>query len=316
MSRFISTRALDREQWLALRRQGLGGSDAATLVGLNPYGSLSALYADKKGLLPPAGTPAMQVGQALEDLVARLWQQRTGKRCRRVHGIHAHDQIDYFRAALDRKVVGENAGLELKVAGAFTKLDLEGAQPPGLYQCQCQWYMMVCGFDRMYLAALKLGGYQLYDWVVPRDENMIAALRRAGQDFWRDHILADRPPAPDGSDLCAQALDALCPPPQDGPVRLDGQAPLIQDYVDLGGRIDALKKQRDRLSQQLRLALDGHAQGEGGGYRVSWINQRRESLDGAALKKALPLVYRQFARYKSFGMLRVTAAKGGAPLVD
>ena len=40
---------ISHEEWLDLRRTGIGGSDAATIVGLNPYSSRYSLYLDKIG---------------------------------------------------------------------------------------------------------------------------------------------------------------------------------------------------------------------------------------------------------------------------
>lgn len=306
MSRFIAVPSLDRQAWQALSRRGLGGSDAATLVGLNPYDSLPALYARKKGLMEQPATPAMQVGLALEPLVAQLWQEATGKRCRQVRGMYVDGEKDYFRAHVQRKVVGESAGLLAKMAGAFSKLDLKGDKPPDLYMCQCQWAMMVCGFDRMYLAVLSLNGYKLAWWEVAPHRPMIQALRRAGEDFWTRHILLDQAPEPDGSQASAQALEAMLPQPAPGGACLEDQAQLIRRYVDLGGQVDALRKEREALAQRLRLAMDGHSRGQGGGYQVSYVSQRRESLDGSALRAALPQVYRQFLREKTVNALKVT----------
>lgn len=35
--KLVKTKELPREDWLAVRKQGIGSSDAATAVGLNPY---------------------------------------------------------------------------------------------------------------------------------------------------------------------------------------------------------------------------------------------------------------------------------------
>ena len=70
----------NRDQWLELRRRGLGGSDAATVVNLNPYSSRLALYADKLGLIPDRDdNEAMRQGRDLEAYVAERWCERPGK---------------------------------------------------------------------------------------------------------------------------------------------------------------------------------------------------------------------------------------------
>lgn len=45
--RLVGTRDLPREDWLAVRKQGIGSSDAAAAVGLNPYKSQLELWLEK-----------------------------------------------------------------------------------------------------------------------------------------------------------------------------------------------------------------------------------------------------------------------------
>jgi len=47
--RLISTKELPREEWLEVRKQGIGSSDAAAAVGLNPYKSQLELWLEKTG---------------------------------------------------------------------------------------------------------------------------------------------------------------------------------------------------------------------------------------------------------------------------
>ena len=43
----IPIRGLTREEWLAIRKKGIGGSDAGAICGLNPYASPMNVYLDK-----------------------------------------------------------------------------------------------------------------------------------------------------------------------------------------------------------------------------------------------------------------------------
>ena len=47
--RLISTKELPREEWLEVRKRGIGSSDAAAAVGLNPYKSQLELWLEKTG---------------------------------------------------------------------------------------------------------------------------------------------------------------------------------------------------------------------------------------------------------------------------
>lgn len=50
--RFLaSTKDMARDEWLRLRQRSIGGSEAAVVLGLNPYKSPFTLYHDKKRLV-------------------------------------------------------------------------------------------------------------------------------------------------------------------------------------------------------------------------------------------------------------------------
>ena len=111
----VCVKDITHDEWLALRRTGIGGSDAATVVGLNPYSSPYYLFCDKRGeLAEKADTEAMRQGRDLEQYVADRWMERTGKKCKRNNYMWRSTKWPFMLADIDREVVGENAGLECK----------------------------------------------------------------------------------------------------------------------------------------------------------------------------------------------------------
>jgi putative phage-type endonuclease len=65
------------EQWIEARHAGIGGSDAGTLLSVNPYASAYELYGDKTGLNPKTftGNRATEWGHRLEPLVALAYAE-------------------------------------------------------------------------------------------------------------------------------------------------------------------------------------------------------------------------------------------------
>ena len=123
--KLINTKDISHEEWLKIRKESVGGSDAAVLMDMNPYRSAISLYADKKGLLKDKETTeAMRLGNDLEDYVAKRWQEKTGKKVRVDNFMYQHDEYDFITANVDRDVVGENAGLECKTMSTFAGYDL------------------------------------------------------------------------------------------------------------------------------------------------------------------------------------------------
>ena len=55
----ISTAAMSRTEWLKERTKGIGGSDVATVLGLNPYKTPLELWEEKTGK-----TAGKEAGQA------------------------------------------------------------------------------------------------------------------------------------------------------------------------------------------------------------------------------------------------------------
>ena len=84
----VSTKGMTRGTWLEARRGSLGGSDAAAVLGLNPYASPYSVWAEKTGRVPDKpDNEAMRLGRDLEDYVAARWQEETGKKTRRVNAM-------------------------------------------------------------------------------------------------------------------------------------------------------------------------------------------------------------------------------------
>lgn len=309
-SKICHVPSITHEQWLDYRRTGIGGSDAATVVGLNPYSSLYTLYNDKLGLIPAKeDNEAMRQGRDFEDYVSRRWMEATGKKVRRNCYMWRSDEHPFMLADIDREVVGENAGLECKTTSAYNKSDLEGGEVPLTYYVQCQHYLAVMGFDRMYLAVLVLG-VGFYCFTIERDEKEIAALIEAEAAFWH-RVETKNPPPVDGSDSTMATLAAIYPTETvAGRVQLTGKA------ASLIGDIETMKAERDALGESINRAkatiMQEIGDAEGGqcdGWRVSWKSQTRNSIDGAALKRDYPEIYQKYSKQTTSRVFRLAKIK-------
>ena len=64
----IPTAGMSRQEWLRLRKEGIGGSDAGAVCGLNPYASPMSVYRDKTSdETEEKDNEAMRQGRDLED---------------------------------------------------------------------------------------------------------------------------------------------------------------------------------------------------------------------------------------------------------
>lgn len=153
MKKLVSTLKLDKKEWLKYRKQGIGGSDAGAVCGLNPYRTAMQVYQDKVSEeIEEIDNEAMRQGREFEDYVARRFMEETGKKVRRANAMFYHEKYPFMLADVDRMVVGENAGLECKTASPYMADKWEDGKIPLSYQIQCYHYMAVCGTDAWYIA--------------------------------------------------------------------------------------------------------------------------------------------------------------------
>jgi len=262
--RLVETRDLDRQAWLAIRRGGIGGSDAAAAVGLHPYRSPLELWLDKTGRQGESGSESADPkspawwGQLLEPTVADAYAQVTGRKVRRVNAILQHPEHSWMIANLDREVVGDPQVqiLEVKTTGPWEAKRWRDGVPEHV-QLQVQHQLAVTGVQAADVAVL-IGGQNLEIHRIEREEVVIEQLIALEKAFWR-LVEIDTPPPPDGSDSAGQALKALYPESH-GEQTLDFQddAELARVFAELQRvreESTALRRREDGLKQRIQAAM-------------------------------------------------------------
>ena len=288
---------MPREQWLELRKKGIGGSDSAAIVGLDRYRSPFDVYADKLGLKQEQeDNEAMRQGRDLEQYVAERFMEATGKKVRRRNAMLQHPEYPFMIADIDRWVVGENAGLECKTTPVLNKAKFSQGEFPPRYYVQCMHYMAVTGADRWYLAVLVLNK-SFHVFTIERDEAEIQALIVAEKDFWENHVLKQIPPAPDGTESTSELIKQLFPEAREREeIALYGHEDKIQQYLELDAQVKELTQKRDALKQELQLAMSDAEIGRAQGYVIEWKNQVRQTLDTQRLKKEQAEIYEKYLK--------------------
>ena len=289
--KLVNTKEISHDEWLTLRKKSIGGSDAGAIMGMNQYVSAITLYADKMGLSKEKETnEAMRLGNDLEEYVAQRFCEQTGKKVRRDNFMWMHDDYDFITANVDREVIGENAGLECKTMSSFANYDLEGGEVPAHYFCQCQHYMMVKGYDKMYLAIMVFQkGVFVLD--IERDDDFIADMLQAEVTFWTENIEKKQMPAPDGSEDSIETVKTLFPENLRDEVHLHRGDERIKKYRELGDLIKNLEAQQDALKAELCYELGDASVGMGDNFACSWKTQNNTRVDSKLLKSKYPEVY-------------------------
>jgi len=257
--KLVKTNDLSREDWLSVRRNGIGSSDAAAAVGLSPYKSQLALWMEKTGrddLFAPIdvndeSTPVYW-GTLLEPIVAASYVKRTGNRVRKVNAVLQHPDHPFLLANLDREIIGvpEVQILECKTAGVQgARLWKEGV--PEYVQLQVQHQLAVTG-KRAADVAVLIGGQELQIHRIKRDDLLIERLIQLEEVFW-GYVQSDVAPPVDGSDSADQALRRLYPNDVGSTVDFSQDLEMSATFSDLVAvrqtldtqtKLEALLKQR------------------------------------------------------------------------
>jgi putative phage-type endonuclease len=283
----IPTADMPRETWLAERRKGIGGSDAAAIVGLSPWATPYTVYMDKLGLLPEKeDSEAMRQGRDLEEYVAQRFTESTGKRVQRCNYMACSKQYPFARADIDRRVIGENAGLECKVTATLDIGQFHGVEFPERYYAQCVHYLAVTGAERWYLAVLVLGrGFFVF--TLERNEAEIAALMAAEADFW-EKVENQTPPDITGAEADTQAVGTVWADSENETVELFGMESLFQRLETAEETLRVAQKAKDEILNQLKEQMKTAERGSCGRYSCTWKTQERRTLDTKALREDYP----------------------------
>lgn len=287
MGEITKVKTANHDEWLKLRSQYIGGSDAAAVVGLNAYASPYSLWAEKTGKVPGfTGNLACEVGTYLEEFVAQKFAQETGKKVRKCNQSFLNSQYPWAIANIDRDIVGEDAGLEIKTTDTLNLKKFKGGEYPANYYCQMVHYLAVTGKQRWYLAVL-IGNKEFKWFTLERDEAEIAALMTAESTFW-ELVKTDTPPIVDGTKATSDTLAAIYENSDDSVADLYSYTSDLKQYMELKNQIKELETMAEELANRIKEFMGASGKGECDGFKVSWKSQTRNTFDKKKFAKEYP----------------------------
>ena len=290
----IKTTGMSRNDWLQERRKSIGGSEIGAVLGLNKWASPYSIWANKTGRVPDAEpNEAMRQGADLEDYVARRFVEKSGLKVERDNAIMRNADFPHLHANIDRRIVGDKAGLECKTASALSASRFAGGDFPESYYAQCVAYMAVTGYHTFYLAVLVLGKeFKIYrmtkllecplpEWCessVYVSDDEFQALRTAAVEFW-DYVERDVEPPVDGLEATTEALGAVYAETVENSTDLFGADADMEQFLRLKAEVKALKAQQDAYANTIKQRLGESMQGYGQRYVATWRPQTRRTFD-------------------------------------
>lgn len=308
----ISTVNMAREEWLRLRKTGLGGSDAGAVCGMNPYSGSMKVFRDKMcEEIEEQDSEVLRQGRDLEDYVAQRFMEASGLKVRRSNYMYRSKEYPFMIADVDRLVAGEDAGLECKTVSAYNADKWKDGNIPLHYIIQCYHYMAVLNKKVWYIAAVILGQGFIWKKLV-WDDSLIAAVVKIEKDFWNRYVRNGIMPSPDGSKVCDKIIAKyFSHAEKQRSMELVGFDEKLKRRDEILGMIAELETEQKRIEQEVKLLMKENELAVSGKYHVSWSSVDTARLDTKRLRQEKPEVYQDYTKISSSRRFIVKAVQGG-----
>jgi len=309
---------LTDDEWVELRKGGIGGSDAGAIMGLSQYASPLTVWMEKTGRAAGfEGNEATEVGSQLEPLIRDhmllpymekegipghpteapyVWQSKT---------------LPWMRANMDGLIVTDDDvfGLEIKTGNSYTLTNWADGETPPAYWAQCQHYMAVTGL-RVFLLFGLIGNRRMHR-VIERNQPWIDELIETEKALW-DLVELDDPaqsPVPMGLDCEDAALGIIGRPVDETEVHLDDIDDVLSDYVYISQQIKELTQAKKAAQQTIKHAMGTASSGSSSNYTVSRTTYKKPQFEHGRFKADHPELVADYMKETTIDFPRVKELK-------
>lgn len=315
--RFAGTQDEINKQWVEARKNGVGGSDVASIMGINKYSSPLNVWLVKTGREPSpdlSDNEAVEWGNRLEDVVAEKFaDEHPELKVYRRNATLVSIERPWAFANLDRWVTdgkGNVGILEVKTVGMRRAADWDNGVPL-YYLTQVNHYMSVTGYQYAWVAVL-IGGQEFREYYIGRDEEDIATINNYVDTFWHDFVETDTAPALIGNDPEANAILHQHEDPSNEFIpMLDMDLGMLDELQQIKDQIDDLKHAKTLIENQLKDIIGDYKGIETETRKVTWVRSVRSSFDKKAFDQAHPGITQDYMKTNvTNGGLRISVKKG------
>jgi putative phage-type endonuclease len=297
------------KQDLGDRTKYIGGSDAGSIAGLNPWKSEYQLWLEKTGQEEPADlsqNARVEWGTRLEDAVAQAYSETTGMPVEPV-GSHEDPQYPFIVAHIDRDIPGTDGILECKTAGsAHGWGEPMTDEVPDQYFAQVQHYMFVSGKKWCDIAVL-IGGSDFRIYHIDRDDDFIDALVKLEVEFWRKVQAMEPPAITTGADARLAYKRSL-----ENAIEADSDTyNVVSDLVDLKAHIKELEARQEDLEGRIMATLgENDTLTFHGSKLLTWKTQTTSRWDTKTLEQDHPELVGSYKKPSASRVMRISIKKG------
>ena len=291
----------DLDGWLEQRRQGIGGSDAGTVLGINPYQGRFELWLNKTGVVPDKDLNDVEVvywGNVLEDIVCREFARRADVPLFDSRGIYRSKTEPWQQLSPDRFCLDPETGapalFEAKTAGEHMADHWDDGEIPDHYQAQVLHGCAVTGLRSAWIGVL-IGGQRYEYRRVEVDEDLLHDITVAERLFWTENVVGGRQPEVDASESCTDLRRTMWTA-IDETVELD---PLAREvalgYLEAHAEVKAAEQRKAEFGNWLRKELAENSVGTVDGVKVVSHKAAADNrFDVTRFKEEHPALYEQY----------------------
>lgn len=334
----------DRSAWLEERRKGIGGSDVAAVIGINPWRTSLDVYSDKLGLVEQKEiSEAAHFGIQLEQIVAQEFQSRTGKKVQKVNYTFHDSENEWMIANIDRAIINPDIcklvkpcitdkekkkfkgrplttdiAFEAKTANQYFASDWGPSQEqeikagkiisehviPLYYETQVQWYCGILKLRGMYLGVL-IGGQDYRMYWIPARPDVFEVLKAKCSEFWHENVLKKVPPAPTNIE------DVLKLYSKSNGQEVEAKGDLALNYGELSRldrQIKELTKQKNKVKEKVALDMkDNEVLTLAGNKVLTYRTQTIKRFDIEEFKEDYRDLYHQYLKETTTRVMRLCA---------
>ena len=308
--RLVCTNGLTKKEWLEYRQKGVGGSDIASICGINPWHSVLATYYDKTEKIPEleAENLPAELGIFLEPFIKvklQKWLQENEGFTADILSMpfilqHPTNKIalanldDYFYHPLKK----EDVIVEYKTTSERNYTNWIDENIPDYYYLQIQWYLYVTNCKTCYLATL-VGNNKFIVTVIERNDEVIEQIIVKVDEFWKNFVQKKTPPAPDGTISAKETLDLMYKDVEVGKeINFEGDIPLgyVQEITNLKKKRKEIKVALEKCEQYIKGKMGTAEIATCGDWRITWKEQSKKE---------------HLVKASKFRVLRISKNKGG-----
>ncbi len=291
------------------RMQYIGGSDVAAIMGQSRWKTPYRLWAEKTGNIKVpdlSNNEAIEMGNRLEQLVADIFSEKTGKTVRRAPKMYRHPEYPFLVANIDRLIVGGNELLECKTCSAY-KLEEWENKIPREYVLQVIWYLGITGRKRGWIACL-IGGQKFDYKPIDFDQELFDLMLEKALKFW-DMVQNKVPPLilPEDDETLAE----LYPEHTEDLIEIQEMNDRVAYLQEIKMHIEEMTKEKREIETELKTLIKDKAGVLTDKYKITWKSQISKRVNPVILNLLIksPKLKQKYVKESASRVMRIAKRK-------